>query len=87
MADTTHTMIGYTVALVASTLVLGPVADLGWIYTGTAIVVGVLFLWGAIDLARRPSLSRSMRLFAFSISYISVLFGALTIDVLVRHGV
>jgi heme o synthase len=87
MADTTHTMIGYTVALVASTLVLGPVADLGWIYTGTAIVVGVLFLWGAIDLARRPSLSRSMRLFAFSISYISLLFGALTIDVLVRHGV
>jgi len=87
MHDTTRTMIGYTVALVASTLVLPPVAHLGWIYTGTAIVVGALFLWGAIDLARRPSLPRSMRLFAFSISYISLLFGALTVDVLVRHGV
>jgi len=27
-----------------------------------------------------------MRLFAFSISYVTLLFGALTVDVLVRHG-
>ena len=46
-----------------------------------------MFLWGAIDLGRRPSLPRSMRLFAFSITYITLLFGALTLDVLVRHGV
>jgi protoheme IX farnesyltransferase len=87
MAVTTHQMTGYTVVLVASTLALVPVAHLGWIYGATAAVLGVLFVWGAIDLGRRPSLQRSMRLFAFSISYISVLFGALTLDVLVRFGV
>jgi len=87
MHDTTRTMIGYTVALVGVTLLLAPVADLGWIYVGTASAAGALFLWGAVDLARRPSLSRSMRLFAFSITYVTLLFGALTVDVLVRHGV
>lgn len=87
MEDTTHQMTIYTVLLVVCSLVLVPVAHLGWIYGVTALVVGGLFLWGAIDLSRRPSLQRSMRLFAFSISYISLLFGALTLDVLVRHGV
>ncbi|MCU1360866.1 MAG: ctaB [Ilumatobacteraceae bacterium] len=87
MESTTHQMTAYTAALVLCSLALIPIADLGWIYGVTAVVVGGLFLWGAIDLGRRPSLQRSMRLFAFSISYISLLFGALTLDVLVRHGV
>ncbi|MGD9997731.1 MAG: heme o synthase [Ilumatobacteraceae bacterium] len=86
MESTTHRMTEYTVALVITSLVLVPVADLGWIYAITAGVVGVLFVWGSIDLGRRPTLQRSMRLFAFSISYISVLFAALTLDVLVRSG-
>jgi protoheme IX farnesyltransferase len=84
---TTHQMVLYTAALVVSSLLMLPVADLGWIYGVTATAAGALFLWGSIDLGRRPSLQRSMRLFAFSISYITLLFGALTLDVLVRHGV
>lgn len=86
MRGTTRQMILYTVALVVATLVLLPVADLGWIYGVTAVVVGVAFIVGAIDLARRPTLQRSMRLFAFSITYVTLLFGAMTVDVLVRHG-
>jgi protoheme IX farnesyltransferase len=79
-------MIAYTAALVVCSLVLIPVADLGWIYGLAAVVLGGLFLWGTIDLARHPSEKRSMRLFGFSISYITLLFGALTLDVLVRYG-
>ena len=37
-------MIGYTVALVVTTLVLVPVADLGWIYTAAAVALGLGFL-------------------------------------------
>lgn len=86
MRGTTRQMIGYTVALVAATIALAPVAELGWIYRITAAVVGIAFIVGAVDLARRPSLQRSMRLFAFSITYVTLLFGAITVDVLVRHG-
>jgi protoheme IX farnesyltransferase len=79
-------MIGYTVALVVATLVLVPVAGLGWIYAATALVLGSMFVAGTVLLARRPTVEASMRLFGFSITYVTVLFAALTLDVLVHHG-
>ena len=77
-------MIRYTVALVACSLAVIPVADMGWVYGVTAAVLGAGFLWGTIALGRGTTPSASMRLFSFSISYISLLFVALTVDVLVR---
>jgi protoheme IX farnesyltransferase len=79
-------MIWYTVALVIATLVLIPVADLGWIYGITAAVLGAMFIGGTVGLQRRPTPANSMRLFGFSITYVTVLFGAMTLDVLVRYG-
>ncbi len=79
-------MFWYTVALVASTLVLVPVAGLGWIYTVTAIVLGVLFIAGVLALGRNPTPAASMRLFGFSITYVTVLFGSIMLDVFVQYG-
>jgi len=79
-------MIWYTVALVISTLVLIPVAELGWIYGVSAVVLGALFLVGTIALERNPTASASMRLFGFSITYVTVLFGAMSLDVFVEYG-
>jgi protoheme IX farnesyltransferase len=77
-------MVRYTVALVACSLVVIPVADMGWVYGVTASVLGAAFLWGTIALGRSNSPGASMRLFSFSISYLTILFVALTVDVLVR---
>jgi protoheme IX farnesyltransferase len=79
-------MLTYTVALWAATLVLVPVADLGWIYGATAVVLGAIFTAGCVGLVRDPTPRRSMQVFAFSISYITILFGAMAADVLVRSG-
>ena len=76
----------YTVILVATSLLLTPVGQLGWIYTIAAFVLGLAFLAGVVDLRRNPTPERSMRVFGFSISYVTLLFGAITVDVLVRHG-
>ncbi len=75
-------MIGHTIAMVACTLVLIPVADLGAIYSVTAVVLGAAFLASTIVLAKRPTAAMSMRVFGFSITYVTVLFGAMTLDVL-----
>lgn len=83
LEEAARRMIGYTVALVASTLVLAPVADLGWIYLATAIVLGVGFLGGTYALAKRPSPAGSMRVFAYSITYVTLLFAAIMADVLI----
>jgi protoheme IX farnesyltransferase len=79
-------MVAYTSALAVCTLVLTPVAGMGWIYTAAAVVLGVAFVGGCVGLVRDPTPKRSMRVFAFSISYVTILFTALAVDVLVRHG-
>jgi protoheme IX farnesyltransferase len=84
MKETVRSMVIYSVILTATSLALVPVADLGYIYGITALLFGTLFILGSIRLGRDPSESRSMRLFSFSITYVSVLFMALTVDVLVN---
>lgn len=81
---TVRSMTIYAVLLTLSTLVLVPVADLGWIYGITALVFGVAFVIGSIRLGIDPSPKRSMRLFTFSITYVTAVFVALTLDVLVQ---
>jgi protoheme IX farnesyltransferase len=76
-------MVGHTLAMVACTILLIPVADLGAIYGVTAVVLGALFIASTIWLGRRPTPAASMRVFGFSITYVTVLFGAMTLDVLV----
>jgi protoheme IX farnesyltransferase len=86
LAVTVRKMVLYTAAMVITTLVLWPVADLGLIYGVSAAVLGALFLWGTLDLGRNPTPQRSMRVFGYSITYVTLLFAAMTIDVFVRHG-
>jgi protoheme IX farnesyltransferase len=75
-------MVGHTIAMIACTLVLIPVADLGAIYVATAVVLGAAFLASVVWLGFKPSPAASMKVFAYSITYVTVLFGAMTLDVL-----
>lgn len=76
----------YSVVMIAASLVLIPVAPMGWVYTVIAITLGVLFLAEAIGLMRRIARSapdedvKPMRLFHGSISYLALLFLAIAID-------
>jgi len=82
-ARVVRSMILYTVALVVCSLAVVPVAGTGVVYTVAAAVLGAAFLVGTIALGRNDSSAAAMRLFSFSISYISLLFVALTVDVFV----
>jgi heme o synthase len=82
-AEAARQMLGYTAALVVATLVLVPVAGLGWIYTAAAVLLGLGFLGATVALARRPTPRMSMKVFTYSITYVTLLFAALMIDVLV----
>jgi heme o synthase len=75
-------MIGHTLAMVVCSLLLARVADLGLIYSVTAVVLGVMFLVATVWLSRNPTPSNSMRVFGFSITYVTLLFGAIMLDVL-----
>ncbi|MCU1353628.1 MAG: ctaB [Acidimicrobiales bacterium] len=79
-------ILAYTVVLWALTILFSPVAGMGHLYLGTAIVLGAIFTWLAVTLLRNPTTKRAMQLFGYSITYITLLFGAMAADQLVRNA-
>jgi protoheme IX farnesyltransferase len=78
----------YTLLLVAISLVFFAVARMGAIYLVAAIVLGAIFLWRAYGLVRQSdspegSLIQAIRLYKYSISYLTLLFVAVAVDSLV----
>ena len=86
LRTTARRIVAYTVVLVALTLLLVPVAQMGALYLVAALVGGAGFGGLAVDVLRRPDPTRAMRLFNWSNAYVVLLFGAVAADVLVRHG-
>jgi heme o synthase len=82
---TARRIIAYTVVLWATSLAFGAVAGVGVIYWAAALVLGAVFLAGAVGLYREPTEARAMRLFGWSITYLTLLFAAIAVDQLVRH--
>lgn len=79
----------YAWALVASTLLLIPVASMGLIYTITALITGAWFVVESYRLYRQAivgEIANPMRLFHGSISYLTVLFVAIAIDPLLHFN-
>jgi protoheme IX farnesyltransferase len=79
-------ILAYTVALWGASLLFSPVADMGALYAVSAVVLGGVFTWLAARLLRDASPRAAMRLFGWSITYITLLFGAMAVDQLVRTG-
>jgi protoheme IX farnesyltransferase len=90
MLRTTRQILFYTVVLVAVTLVFSAVAHMGPTYTAAAAVLGAVFLGRAGRLWVRARGDRAtdrdaMRLFGYSITYLTLLFVAMAVDVFVRY--
>jgi protoheme IX farnesyltransferase len=87
---TSREILLYTVLLVAVSLFFAGIADMGPLYVVVAAVLGAGFLLMAgrlWQLARydRATGRDAMRLFSYSITYLTVLFVAMAVDVLIRH--
>jgi protoheme IX farnesyltransferase len=99
---TSGRILAYTLLLWALTVLFSPVAGMGHLYLGSAIVLGGVFTWYAVRLVRLPEptvglaasggaaevevRATAMRLFTWSITYITLLFGAMAADQLLRSG-
>ncbi|MHB8671139.1 MAG: heme o synthase [Acidimicrobiales bacterium] len=81
---TARRMVGYTVVLWALTFLFAEVGDMGVLYLASATVLGAVFTWHAVAFQRRGGTDRAMRLFGWSITYVTLLFGAMAVDQLLR---
>ncbi|GAB4077764.1 heme o synthase [Nostocoides australiense] len=85
-------IVAYSWVMVVTSLVLIPVAPMGWLYAVAAVLSGGLFLAEAHRLLKAAKADASlaqlkpMRLFHYSITYVTVLFLAVAIDPLVFHA-
>lgn len=73
----------YTLALVATTVALAFLSDLGAVYLASALVLGAVFVYYAVRLWRAESLRPATAVFRYSIAYLALLFGAIALDTLV----
>jgi len=76
----------YTVLLWVITLLFAPVAGMGNLYIGSALVLGAVFTGFSVQLLRDATPQMAMKVFGWSITYITLLFGAMALDQLVRSG-
>ena len=83
--ETARQIVLYTVLLVAISLVFYAVARMGPLYLVAAVGLGAVFLWRSVTLWRQAtspegSLAQAIRLYKYSISYLTLLFVAIAID-------
>ncbi|MFD1659825.1 heme o synthase [Streptomyces caeni] len=80
----------YSWVMVAVSLLLTPLGYTGWFYTAVALAVGGWWLWEAHALQHRARAGvtgaklKEMRLFHWSITYVSLLFVAVAVDPFLR---
>ena len=84
LKNTARQILVYTVLLVAVTLLFGAVGHMGVLYVVSAAVLGAIFLGYAVRLRQLATPKAAMRLFQYSITYLTLLFAAMAGDVLVR---
>ena len=85
LRDTCRQIVFYTAVLWVTSLVFAQVGGMGIIYWAAAFILGGVFLYQAVGLLRDGTAARAMRLFSYSISYVTLLFGAMAVDQLARH--
>jgi protoheme IX farnesyltransferase len=77
---TVQSIFGYTLVLVALTLVFTASSTLGPVYLGMAAVLGAVLVWMAWQLRREQTARRARHLYLYSLLYLAVLFVAIMVD-------
>lgn len=78
-------ILAYSVLVAAVSLVFGWTAGMGPLYWVSAAALGLIFCVMAVRLWRQPTQEVAMRLFRWSITYVTLLFGAMAADQLIFH--
>jgi heme o synthase len=84
--ETARQIVLYSWVMVAVSLLFHPVARMGYVYLVACLVLGALFLREAHLLAARAKAgvnAKPMRLFHWSITYLTLLFVAMAVDQLI----
>ena len=77
---TKRSILLYAVLLFVLTLMFFTTQAVGWIYLGAALVLGLLFIYHAARLVRRPGIEGAVGAYVYSLAYLALLFAAIAVD-------
>jgi heme o synthase len=85
LAKVSRQIVVYSVLTLGVSLAFAAVAGMHLLYWSAAGVLGGVFVVLALRLQRQGTEARAMRLFGYSITYVTLLFGAMAVDQLIWH--
>jgi protoheme IX farnesyltransferase len=80
-AETRRQIVLYTVLLYAVTQLPFCAGAFGLTYLVCSVLLGGVFIYGAVRLLRKPDRRTALRLYLFSLGYLALLFAAMVADV------
>ena len=80
VAETKRNIFLYTVLLLVLTCLFFVTQAVGWLYLGAAVVLGLLFVYYAVRLMRRPGIQGALGTYLYSLTYLTLLFAAIAVD-------
>jgi heme o synthase len=81
--ETTRQIALYSLMMVCLTLIFFVVARMGLVFLAGSLILGALFLLQAFAMWREGTDARAVRLYKYSITYLTALFALIILDVLV----
>jgi protoheme IX farnesyltransferase len=79
--ETRRHILVYAILLYAVTQLPYCASELGAVYLGASILLGLAFVYGAWRLVRLATRRAALQLYLFSLAYLALLFGAMVLDV------
>ena len=84
---TVGSIFGYSLVLVALTLVFAATGAVGFVYLGAAAALGAAFVWAAWRLKQGMERPKARNLYLYSLLYLALLFGSMMADGVYRWWV
>lgn len=80
VAQTKRSIFLYTLMLLALTSMFFTTETVGWIYFGASLILGLLFIYYAWCLLKRPGIEGAVGTYVYSLVYLALLFTAIMVD-------
>jgi len=77
-------VVAYSALTVAASAGFGVLVGLSWVYWAVSAAAGAMLLWFSVRFLQRPTNKVAMQLFHWSITYLSLVFVAMAVDVIAR---
>ena len=78
--ETKRNIFLYTLLLLVLTCLFFVTQAVGWLYLGSALALGLGFVYFAIRLMRRPGIEGAVGTYLYSLAYLALLFTAIAVD-------